>query len=164
MRSRSLVALAAGTTLLAACSSGSAPASLDTEDQKASYGIGLQMGSQLAPAEGRLDLPAFLKGVEDAMKGADPALPQDQIMMSVQAFSQSVAEAEQARATELAQKNEEEGAAFLAENGARDGVTTTDSGLQYEMLREGDGASPGDASTVRIHYRGRRTSRTGCRR
>lgn len=59
-----------------------------------------------------------------------------------------------ARMEEEGAANREAGEAYLAENGAREGVTTTESGLQYEVLEEGDGPSPGPDDQVRIHYRG----------
>lgn len=144
-----------GTALLmSACSGGSGPATLETDDQKASYGIGLDMGRSLEAAKGRLDMPAFLKGVEDALAGAEPALAQEEIQTALQAFSQSIMEAQQAERTAAAETNRTEGEAYLAENGAKDGVTTTESGVQYEVLRQGDGPRATADQQVRLHYRG----------
>ena len=154
MRFRHPAALVGAALLLSACSGGSAPAALDTDDQKASYGIGLDMGRSLEPAQGRLDIPAFLKGVEDAMSGAEPALEQEAIQTALQAFSQSIMEAKQAEQDQVGETNRAAGEAYLAENGAKEGVTTTESGLQYEVLREGDGPRPTADQEVRIHYRG----------
>ena len=72
----------------------------------------------------------------------------------LQAFGEeieAVAAAERARQGE---ENSMAGEAYLTENGARDGVTTTDSGLQYEVLQAGDGDNPTAQSQVRVHYRG----------
>ena len=155
MRLRSPVALLGAALLLTACGgTGSGSASLDTDDQKASYGIGMDMGRSLQPAEGRLDMPAFIKGLEDAMGGADPALDETEIQTALQAFSQSIMEAQQAEQAAAAEKNLTEGAAYLAENAAREGVMTTESGLQYEILREGNGPSPTAEQTAKLHYRG----------
>ena len=76
-------------TALGACQSQSGAPSLDTDDQKASYGIGRQMGSQLAPAESHIDLEAFLAGVRDGMAGNDPALPQDEIQAALQSLNET---------------------------------------------------------------------------
>ena len=57
-------------------------------------------------------------------------------------------------AAQIAQANRAEGEAFLKKNAERDGVVTLPSGLQYEVLAEGDGASPGRRSTVVVHYSG----------
>jgi FKBP-type peptidyl-prolyl cis-trans isomerase len=138
---------------LGACGPAGTP-SLETEDQKASYGIGHQMGSQLAPAESHIDMDAFLAGIRDGMAGDDPAVPQGEIQTALQFLSERVnAEESERRATEGA-ANEAEGEAFLAENATKEGVVVTESGLQYEVMREGDGPTPGPEDQVRIHYRG----------
>jgi FKBP-type peptidyl-prolyl cis-trans isomerase FkpA/FKBP-type peptidyl-prolyl cis-trans isomerase FklB len=155
MRIRHSAAFLGAALLLSACGgTGSSNAALDTDDQKASYGIGLDMGRSLAPAQGRLDMAAFSKGIEDAMAGAEPALTQEVIQAALQAFSQSIMEAQQAEQAAAGEKNKAEGEAYLAENGARDGVTTTESGLQYEVLTQGDGPMPTAEDRVRVHYRG----------
>ena len=53
-----------------------------------------------------------------------------------------------------ADENKAEGTAFLAENAKKEGVITTASGLQYKVLKEGDGASPSATSSVTVHYKG----------
>lgn len=129
-------------------------APLESDDQKASYAIGLNVGSQLADARDRLDRPAFLRGVDDALQQNDPALPREELQPILQSFGQEIqAAAEEAR-TAAAEENIAEGEAFLAENAEREGVTVTESGLQYEVLEEGDGASPTPGDQVRVHYRG----------
>lgn len=144
--------------VLGACSNGggtsyeSAP--LDSNDQKASYAIGLNVGSQLADTRDRLDREAFLRGVDDALQSNDPAVPGEELQAVLQAFGQEIeAEASEARDA-AASENAAEGEAFLAENAARDEVTVTESGLQYEVLSEGDGATPTAEDQVRLHYRG----------
>ena len=71
--------LAFAILVVVACQSQSESASLDTENQKASYGIGLQMGAQLQPAESRIDMDAFLAGLRDGMAGEEPTIPQAEI-------------------------------------------------------------------------------------
>jgi len=155
MRIRHSAALLGAILLLPACSGPNLDnAALDTDDQKASYGIGLDMGRSLAPAKGRLDMAAFAKGVQDAINGVDPALEQDVIQTALQTFSQSIMEAQQAEQAAAGEKNKAEGEAYLAENGAREGVITTESGLQYEILREGDGPRPTADDQVSINYKG----------
>ena len=140
--------------LLSACGSGTGSASLDTEDQKASYGIGMDVGSNLLAAKGRLDMAAFQKGLEDALAEREGAVPEEELQTALQAFSAAVMEEQQQKQEEAGTKNLEEGAAYLAENGGKEGVTTTESGLQYEVLREGEGAMPAANNTVSIHYKG----------
>jgi FKBP-type peptidyl-prolyl cis-trans isomerase FkpA len=156
MRFRHTAALLGAGVLLAACGSGpsAANARLDTEDQKASYGVGLNMGRSLQGAEDRLDRAAFLKGIEDAMTRAEPAIDQAEIQSALQAFSEALMQEQEARRSADAEKNQAEGAAYLAENGSKEGVTTTESGLQYEVLRQGDGPRPTASDRVSIHYKG----------
>lgn len=155
-RFRLTAALACAGVALAACGAGtgSGNASLETDDQKASYGIGLSMGQSLQGAEGRLDRAAFLKGVEDAMVSAEPAIERSEIEGAIRQFSEAMTAERDARRAADAEKNASEGEAFLAENGAKEGVTTTESGLQYEVLREGEGPRPTAQDRVSIHYKG----------
>lgn len=129
-------------------------AALETNDQKASYAIGLNVGSQLADTRDRLDRLAFLRGIEDALQSNDPAIPREELQAVLQTFGQEIqAAAEEARAVD-AEANATAGEVYLAENAQREGVTVTESGLQYEVLREGEGASPTREDRVRLHYRG----------
>ena len=72
----------------------------------------------------------------------------------MQQFGQEIQEAAAEQRALQSEENLAEGQAFLQENGQRDGVMTTESGLQYEMLREGEGVSPSGGEDVRLHYRG----------
>jgi len=139
---------------LGACQSQTGSASLDTEDQKASYGIGIQMGGQLAPAESHIDIKAFLAGVRDGMAGNDPAVPEDELQVAVQALSEAVMAEETQRREAEAETNLTEGAAFLAENATKEGVMVTESGLQYEVITTGEGATPSPEDQVSIQYKG----------
>lgn len=155
MRIRHSAALLGAALILTACGgTGSSNAALDTDDQKASYGIGLDMGRSLEPAKGRIDMPAFMKGVNDAIAGAEPALEQEAIQAALQAFSQSIMEAQQAEQAAAGETNKAAGEAYLATNGARENVITTPSGLQYEVLRMGDGPLPTATDIVKVHYKG----------
>ena len=143
---------------LAGCSNGDTAsfetAALDTNDQKASYGIGLNIGGQLADARDRLDRAAFMRGIEDAMQGGEPDVPSQELQAALQTFSAEIEAAAAGERTRVAEENAAAGAAYLAENGARDGVTTTESGLQYEVLRAGEGPMPTVEQRARLHYRG----------
>lgn len=149
-----LVLSLSGLVALSACQSQAGTPSLDTEDQKASYGIGHQMGSQLVPAEPHIDLDAFMAGLRDGMAGEATALPQEEIQTALQALNTTVQAEETERRAAAAETNAAEGEAFLAENASKEGVTVTESGLQYEILREGEGARPDSADQVTIHYKG----------
>ncbi|MGD2122196.1 MAG: FKBP-type peptidyl-prolyl cis-trans isomerase [Gemmatimonadota bacterium] len=141
---------------LGACQSqgGSGPATLDTEDQKGSYVVGLQVGSQLAPSQGFFDMDAFLAGLRDGMAESEPALPQEELQPAFTAFNQKIMTETTRLRAEAAEENALAGAEFLQENATKEGVTVTESGLQYEVLSEGDGPTPGPDDQVRIHYKG----------
>lgn len=153
MHSRHRGALVGVAFLVSACG-GTSSATLDTDAQKASYGIGLDMGRNLEPAKDHMDMKAFRRGLEDAMEGRDPALGQEEIQTAMQAFGQEVMKAQQAARAASGEKNKAEGEVYLAQNGQKEGVTTTESGLQYEVLEPGDGPVPTADDRVRIHYRG----------
>lgn len=153
MRVRGLALLGA-VLMVSACGSGTGSASLETDDQKASYGIGLDMGRNLEPAAEHLDMDALVRGIEDALAGRDPAVEQAEIQRVLQAFSERVQEEQTAAREAEAEENEAAGQAFRDENAAEEGVTVTESGLQYEVLEEGDGSRPTEGDQVSIHYVG----------
>ena len=120
-------------------------------EQQASYGIGRQLGDQLAkaPFEG-FDKDAALAGFSDAVAGKDLQVSADLINAAFREIQERLKAQEADKAREFAA----EGEAYLAENATRDGVTVTDSGLQYEIITEGSGATPKATDTVRTHYHG----------
>jgi FKBP-type peptidyl-prolyl cis-trans isomerase len=154
MRIRIGVAAAAAALTFTACNQAGAPARLDTDNQKASYGIGLNVGHSLRGAEDSLDMAAFQKGVDDALHQRDPAVPQDQIQAAIQKFAQAVTSAQQQKQAAAAKKNKDEGDAYLKENGAKAGVTTTASGLEYQVITQGTGPKPNAKDSVQVNYTG----------
>jgi FKBP-type peptidyl-prolyl cis-trans isomerase len=88
-------------------------------------------------------MDAFLAGLRDGMAGEEPTIPQAEIQVALQAFSEAINEEETQRRAAVAEENTAQGETFLAENAAREGVVVTESGLQYEVIREGEGARPG---------------------
>jgi FKBP-type peptidyl-prolyl cis-trans isomerase len=138
---------------VAACS-GSGNVSLESNDAKASYGIGQDVGRNLKPAMSHLDMDAFIKGVEDMLNDVDPALPPEDLQAALTQFSQEVTAEQEAVRAEQEAANRAEGDAYMMENGAKEGVISTESGLQYEIVVQGDGPMPTDADRVSIHYRG----------
>jgi FKBP-type peptidyl-prolyl cis-trans isomerase len=123
--------------------------------QQVSYGIGQNMAAQLRDSqiEG-LDIESLLAGITDALTGAKPKWTEEQIRPSMIRFSQDMRQKAMARMTQQAAKNKQEATAFLAQNAKREGVQTTASGLQYRVLKQGDGPSPMLKDTIRCHYRG----------
>lgn len=130
--------------------------SLDTTQQKVTYIVGYNMAQQ-ANANGLVfDEATMSQAIRDVAEGLDPRIPADEqqdIMMSFQEEQQTKRDAEmQVAADENLRKSE----AFLAENADKEGVVTTDSGLQYKVLESGEEGAPqpSEDDTVRVHYHG----------
>ncbi|PSJ45774.1 peptidylprolyl isomerase [Zobellella endophytica] len=125
--------------------------SYETVEQQASYGIGRQIGDQLAQQsfEG-LEISAVQQGLADALNGVDFAVSREDINGAFQVITQRMQEQQAAQSSQA----REEEAAFFAANGERAEVEQTESGLQYEVLAQGDGAKPAATDTVRVHYHG----------
>jgi FKBP-type peptidyl-prolyl cis-trans isomerase FklB len=121
----------------------------DTRD-KASYSIGLSVGANLKREDIDLNADAFMAGVKDGMAGRKPLLSDDQIKETMMAFRDEM----QQKQKEAAKKNAAEGEKFLAENKKKPGVKTTASGLEYKVLKEGNGAQPKATDMVTVNYRG----------
>ena len=127
---------------------------LDTPQQRLNYGVALGLGRSMLNDGMQVDVDAFALGLRDAIEGNEPRMTQDEIRAEVTAFQERASGMREAQASAMAQANAEAAQAFLAENAAREGVVTTESGLQYEVLEESDGASPGPDDRVQVHYRG----------
>lgn len=127
-----------------------------TEDQKASYAIGLKYGEAMSRDVKELDLDLFYKGLSHGFKGEKPLLDPQEVMTTLKALqSRKMQEMQQAQ-QQSADDNKAQSEAFLAENKKREGVITTESGLQYEVISSGaEGAvSPGANDKVKVHYHG----------
>ncbi|HCH01331.1 MAG TPA: peptidylprolyl isomerase [Vibrio sp.] len=130
---------------------------LETIEQKASYGIGLQMGQQLAGSglEG-LNVAAIAKGIATSLTGDMPEIEVDDINNALRELH---TRAETVRA-EAAKAAAEDGEVFLKDNALRPEVTILESGLQYEVITEGTGEIPTSDKQVRVHYHGQLTDGT----
>lgn len=131
-----------------------AAAAPETDEQRLAYSLGVTLGESMQADIEDLDLDAFHEGMSDVFEGNDLALSEEEMTEALMAFQEQSMQAREAEAEEIAQMNLEEGEAFLAENAERDEVSVTDSGLQYEVLETGDGATPGPEDTVEVNYEG----------
>ncbi|MDB9757478.1 FKBP-type peptidyl-prolyl cis-trans isomerase, partial [Pseudomonadales bacterium] len=116
-----------------------------------SYGLGHQMGQQMMenPFDG-LEVATVMAGLQDAVNGVDCPVSDEDMRAAFAAINEQM----QAKQAEEAKAMSVEGDRYLTDNAAREGVITTDSGLQYEVLTSGEGEIPTAASTVRTHYHG----------
>lgn len=132
----------------------SAAAPLARDEDKAAYSIGYFTGKANAQHLQSLNVDAYVAGFRDAYAGSTPAMTEDEMKATLEAFKQKLAAEAYARAQKEAEENKAKSAAYLAENGKKTGVSTTASGLQYEILSQGTGAKPKPSDTVKVHYQG----------
>ncbi len=127
---------------------------LETELAKVSYVLGMDIANRLKSLETDIDLDLFCRGLRDKYADEDVLVTSEQASKIQQDFFTRL-QAERARKQrELADKNKKEGDEFLAANKEKEGVQTTDSGLQYMVLKEGDGPKATARDRVKVHYRG----------
>jgi len=129
--------------------------SVETKIDSVSYSLGYLNGQSLdQQGMGDIDLDALMAGFHDAFNKQDPNLTEQDMRIIVQRYQmQKQQEAQQAQQEE-AQKNLRQGQEFLESNKEKEGVQVTDSGLQYQVMEEGTGASPTPEDSVQVHYKG----------
>jgi FKBP-type peptidyl-prolyl cis-trans isomerase FklB len=137
----------------AAVPAAGAPA-LDSEKAKVSYVIGTRIGSNIKRDQLELDLDALVAGLRDAVAGQESRVSAADGEAAMAAFQQKLGQKQEKASSEMAERNAKAGAEFLETNGKRSGVTTTASGLQYEILKKGDGPMPKRDDRVKVHYHG----------
>jgi len=126
-------------------------AGIQSTDQKVSYGIGYNMGTNLAHEKAlQVDKAAFLAGIEDGLAGAKTRVPESELQAAFTVVQQKAA----AAAAVEGEKQLAAGNEYLARNKTRPGVKATASGLQYEVLVQGMGRKPKATDTVKVHYHG----------
>ncbi|MEQ4674609.1 peptidylprolyl isomerase [Providencia vermicola] len=124
----------------------------DSVEAQASYGIGLQVGQQLLESGLEGLVPnAILAGLVDALEGNMPSVPVETLHKALREVHERADAVRVERQAAMA----EEGQKFLDENQKRDGVSTTESGLQFSVINQGEGAIPSRSDRVRVHYTGR---------
>ena len=122
---------------------------------KLSYALGLGIGRQLAQmgAE-QLSIDDFAQAIKDVVAGGQLKLDEAEAQVIVQEFFQKQEEKQRAAAAEMGKKAKEEGEKYLAENAKKEGVVTLPSGLQYLVIKEGNGKHPKATDKVKCHYEG----------
>ena len=135
---------------------------LDSQIKKISYLMGLDNGSSILAMQIEFDEEAFRLGLEDALAARDPRLSQDDISATVAEFEKEMKKkqeelqaSQQKLIAEQAEENAKKGAEFMEANSSKADVITTQSGLQYRILVEGNGSKPTTDNTVEVHYEGR---------
>jgi FKBP-type peptidyl-prolyl cis-trans isomerase FklB len=131
-----------------------APLVLKTDKEKQSYAMGMNLGMQLHKQGLTLDPAMVARGLRDGQTGAKMAMTEDEARAAQQQFQMEVRQKMQSAAQSQGAANRKAGEDFLAANKAKPGVITLPSGLQYKILKEGDGAKPTASDTVTCNYRG----------
>jgi FKBP-type peptidyl-prolyl cis-trans isomerase FkpA len=129
---------------------------LETEGQKLSYALGMDIGDMIKHlgTDANVDLAIVMRAVQDSLAGKDLLLTTPQANEIKQAFLQKLQERLVAARKAQGEKNRTDSEAFLAQNKTKPGVVTTASGLQYEVITQGNGEKPTDTDTVIANYRG----------
>lgn len=122
---------------------------------KLSYALGIGIGSQLAGMGAKeLNIDDFAQAIKDVISGSELKVDNAEAQTLVQNFFQEQEAKQQAAAAEAGKVAKATGEAFLAENGKKNGVVTLPSGLQYQVLKEGNGKKPSATDQVVCHYEG----------
>ncbi len=138
---------------LTACGSGIGT-DMGSFADSSSYALGLDIGNSVQNMNADIDLPSLMQGLRDALQEKEPLLTPAQSAQILQILGQRIQERAVTDRAEALERNRAEGEEFLAENGEKEGVTTTASGLQYEVMTEGDGPTPTTTDSVTVHYLG----------
>ena len=122
---------------------------------KVSYALGMGIGRQLSDMGAEsLNIDDFAQAIKDVLAGGKMQLDGHEAQVIVQEFFQKQEEKQRASAAERFKAQKQQGEQYLAENGKKNGVVTLSSGLQYQVLREGNGRKPKATDQVKCHYEG----------
>jgi len=128
---------------------------LDTPEKRLSYTIGMDIGRSLAGQQMEMDIDVVIAALRASYAGEPTLMSDQEVAEERQRFIEERQAQIDNQRNEEASVNLEEGQAFLAANAVKDGVKVTESGLQYRVIEEGEGAQPTAADRVTVHYRGR---------
>lgn len=167
---RTAIISAAAVMLLVACQPPKASTETETKDAKATgvvtkeslkstedklnYSVGFEIGKNIKRNGLPLTEAIFMKGIHDGIDEAAPLLNDEEMMKVKQDHSKAQREAKEKEREEAGKKSKAEGEKFMKENGAKEGIVTTASGLQYKVLTEGKGAKPVETDKVSVNYKG----------
>ncbi|MBI1803066.1 MAG: FKBP-type peptidyl-prolyl cis-trans isomerase [Ignavibacteria bacterium] len=127
---------------------------MKSQKDTVSYTIGMNIGRDLKRQSIDIDPDLLAQGIKDIVAGGKTQITDEQAQACMMAFQQEMHVKTEQKKKEDGEKNKKEGDAFLAANKTKDGVKTTESGLQYKILKAGSGPKPTATQTVSVHYRG----------
>jgi FKBP-type peptidyl-prolyl cis-trans isomerase FklB len=129
-------------------------AELTTSKDKLSYAIGADIGQKLKADSIDVDPAVVARGLKDTFTGSKTALTDDEMRSALIQLQKDMREKQMAEMRTLSDKNKKEGDAFLTTNKSKEGVVALPSGLQYKILKAGEGQKPAASDTVVCNYRG----------
>ncbi len=129
-------------------------AELTSFKDKLSYSMGLDMGKYLHNIGEEIDYDRLILGLQGGFEGTEALLSIEEMQSVQKEFAEKMQAKQEAQMKAIQEKNLKAGEKFLAENKTKKGVIVTESGLQYEVIKEGNGATPGPEDTVKVHYKG----------
>jgi len=150
-----IAGLMSSALFLTACGGNDEPAKLETLDQKVNYIVAYNFVENIEQAGMPLEPEAFAQAIKDKHQGLPSRLSEEEMNSVMAEFQEQQMAEQQAETEKQAEANKAEAEAFFAENAKKEGVQTTDSGLQYKIIEQGDGDSPAQDERVTVHYRGR---------
>ncbi len=123
---------------------------LESDQEKFSYAVGVQVATSLSQAGPGLDIPSLTQAIKDVLGGADLQMTEDEMKHAFEVYQKQLSEEQNAKADKSLHKGEE----YLAANKKKSGVIELPSGMQYKILKKGDGKKPTAEDSVEVHYRG----------
>lgn len=127
---------------------------LNSFKDKLSYSMGLDMGTYLNGIGEELDYELLVLGLKSGFEGTEVLMTMEEMQSVQKEFAEKMKAKQEAQVKALQEENLKAGTAYLAENKAKKGVVVTESGLQYEVVKEGTGVKPVAEDTVKVHYKG----------
>lgn len=127
---------------------------LNSFKDKLSYSMGLDIGTYLNGIGEELDYERLILGLKSGFEGTEALMTMEEMQSVQKEFAEKMKAKQEAQVKALQEENLKAGTAYLAENKAKKGVVVTESGLQYEVVKEGTGVKPVAEDTVKVHYKG----------
>jgi len=140
--------------LVAAPLAAAEPLKLEEETPRINYSLGYQIGGDFKRQGVEMDAEAVVQGIRDALAGAEPQMTPAEMNATLSELKRKVVAEQRKRGVEKELEFLKQGEAFMQENAKKEGVVTTDSGLQYKVIQPGTGKAPGPEDQVTVHYRG----------
>ena len=150
--------LGVSVAVLAACNQQAAeetaPLVLDTDEKKLSYSMGRTISEQMSQGGFNMDMDSLKAGLDDGYNGVESKVTEEEFIAAREGLVTKLEAEHEAQQATVSADNVAAGETYLAENANKEGVTVTESGLQYKVITAGEGDIPGANDTVSVHYRG----------